>query len=124
MLNIAVIALGAALGANARYGLSLWAAERFGTAFPYGTFIINVVGSFLIGLVMAWSLTRAPLSEPLRLLVVTGILGGFTTFSSFSYEAYALIVNGNWPLALLYWLGSVGLGFLGVVLGFALVRAF
>lgn len=122
VVSMTMIALGAAVGANLRYGVSLWAAREFGTAFPYGTLIINLSGSFLIGIVMALSLTRLPLSEPVRLLIVTGLLGGFTTFSSFSYEAYTLAINGSWRLALLYLVGSVLFGFFGVVLAFGLVR--
>lgn len=121
LINIVVIALGAAVGANLRYGVSLWAAAHLGATFPYGTLLINVAGSFVIGLVMAVSTQFRPMSEPLRLLVVTGLLGGFTTFSSLSYEAYSLLAQGNWPLALAYCAGSVLLGLLGVALAFALV---
>lgn len=95
LINIVVIALGAAVGANLRYGVSLWAAAHLGATFPYGTLLINVAGSFVIGLVMAVSTQFRPMSEPLRLLVVTGLLGGFTTFSSLSYEAYSLLAQGN-----------------------------
>lgn len=122
MISILMIALGAAVGANLRYGISIWAGGAFGPAFPYGTLIINVLGSFVIGLVMAVHVTRAPLSEPLRLLVVTGLLGGFTTFSSFSYESYTLILRGQWALALLYAAGSVVLGLAAVALAFGLVQ--
>jgi CrcB protein len=121
-LNIVMIALGAAVGANLRYGLSLWAAQRFGSAFPYGTLIINVLGSLLIGAVLMLAATRVPLSEPVRLLIVTGLLGGFTTFSSFSFEVYALIMTGNWGAAALYAVSSFGLGLAGVFAGAALIR--
>jgi fluoride exporter len=121
MGNILVIALGAAIGANLRYGLSLWAARQFGAAFPYGTLIVNLIGCFAIGLVLQFSLTRMPLSEPLRLLIVTGLLGGFTTFSSFGYETYALILKGEWLPALIYIAASVVLGLGAVFLGAALI---
>jgi CrcB protein len=117
MTQILVIALGAAVGANLRYGLSLWAAQRWGTTFPYGTLLINVIGSFLIGLLLVLATSRITLSEPVRLLLVTGLLGGFTTFSSFSYETYALLMSGSLVEAALYVLGSIGLGLLGVFLG-------
>lgn len=117
MLNILAIALGAAVGANLRYGISNWAAQRWGTAFPYGTLLINVLGSFLIGLLLVLATTRLALSNPTRLLLVTGLLGGFTTFSSFSFEAYTLIVEGNWTAGGLYLFGSLGLGMAGVFLG-------
>jgi len=123
ILNVAMIALGAALGANLRYGLTLWATQRFGAAFPYGTLLINVLGSFLIGVVLMLAATRVPLGEPVRLLIVTGLLGGFTTFSSFSYEVYALISAGSWGAAALYVASSFGLGIVGVLCGVALVRA-
>ncbi|HEU5088564.1 MAG TPA: fluoride efflux transporter CrcB, partial [Roseiflexaceae bacterium] len=105
MLNLVVIALGAAIGANLRYGLSLWAAQRWGAAFPYGTLMINVIGSFVIGLVLVLATSRITLSEPARLLLVTGLLGGFTTFSSFSFETYSLVTAGSIMQAGLYVLG-------------------
>jgi fluoride exporter len=120
--TILVIALGAAVGANLRYGLSIWAAQQWGTTFPYGTMLINVLGSFAIGLILVLGTTRVALSVPWRLLLVTGFLGGFTTFSTFSYETYALLVEGSWLEAGLNILGSVGLGMIGVVLGASLAR--
>ncbi|HEX9372364.1 MAG TPA: fluoride efflux transporter CrcB [Roseiflexaceae bacterium] len=122
MMTILVIALGAALGANLRYGVSIWSAQRWGTAFPYGTMLINVLGSFAIGLVLVLLTTRLAVSDVWRLLIVTGFLGGFTTFSTFSYETYGLLVNGSWLEAGLNLLGSVGLGMLGVFLGAGLAR--
>ncbi len=121
-MTILVIALGAALGANLRYGVSIWSAQRWGTAFPYGTMLINVLGSFAIGLVLVLLTTRLAVSDVWRLLIVTGFLGGFTTFSTFSYETYGLLVNGSWLEAGLNLLGSVGLGMLGVFLGAGLAR--
>lgn len=123
VLNILAVALGAAIGANARYGLSLWAAQRWGTAFPYGTLLINVAGSFAIGLLLTLITGRLAVSEPTRLLLVTGLLGGFTTFSSFSFEAYTLITTGSWLAAGLYLAGSVALGLAGVVVGAGAARA-
>lgn len=122
LLNIIVIALGAALGANLRYGLSLWAAQRLGASFPYGTLLINVIGSFVIGVVLTLTSTRVTISEPLRLLIVTGMLGGFTTFSSYSWESYTLISSGSWLAAGFYVLGSVALGLAGAFLGAGVVR--
>lgn len=122
MVNMLAVALGAAVGANLRYGLSLWATQRLGTSWPYGTFIINVLGCFVIGALLALASTRLPLSEPVRLLLVTGLLGGFTTFSSFGYETYTLITRGNWFGAGLYIGASVVVGLLAVFLGAGLVR--
>jgi fluoride exporter len=120
--NILVIALGASIGANLRYALSNWAAQQWGTTFPYGTMIINVLGSFLIGFILALAATRISLSVPWRLLLVTGLLGGFTTFSTFSYETYSLLVEGSWLEAGLNIVGSVGIGLIAVLLGAGLAR--
>ena len=120
--TILVIALGAAVGANLRYALSLWAAQQWGAAFPYGTLLINVLGSFLIGVVMILATTRAAIGIPWRLLIVTGLLGGFTTFSTFSFETYQLFVEGDWLAAGLNILASVGLSMIGVFLGASLAR--
>ena len=120
--TILVIALGAALGANLRYGLSIWAAQHWGTTFPYGTLLINVLGSFAIGVVMVLLTTRLAVADAWRLLIVTGFLGGFTTFSTFSYETYGLLVAGSWLEAGLNMFGSVGLGMVGVFLGAGLAR--
>jgi CrcB protein len=117
-----IIALGAAVGANLRYAISAWAGRQWGTAFPYGTLLINVSGSFAIGGVMALLATRFGNGEAWRLLLVTGLLGGFTTFSSFSYENYMLLSSGQWLAAALNIVASVGLGLLGVFLGIGLAQ--
>jgi CrcB protein len=122
--TILLVSLGAAIGANLRYWLSQWAAQQWGVAFPYGTLLINVLGSFAIGVVLTLAATNSAISASWRLLIVTGLLGGFTTFSTFSYETYQLLAEGSLLLAALYILGSVGIGLLGVVLGAALVRIF
>lgn len=122
LTNILAIAVGAAIGANLRYSLSLWAAQRWGASFPYGTLLVNVIGSFVIGFVLVLATTRLSLSEPMRLLIVTGLLGGFTTFSSLSFEAYTLITNGSWQAAGIYLAGSFGLGMIGVFLGAGMAR--
>lgn len=119
-----LVSLGAAVGANLRYWLSQWAAQQWGAAFPYGTLLINVLGSFAIGVVMALAATNAAITTNWRLLIVTGLLGGFTTFSTFSYETYQLLVNGSLLLASVNIMGSVAGGLLGVVLGAGLARFF
>jgi CrcB protein len=81
-----------------------------------------VLGSFAIGIVMVLLTTRLAVSDLWRLLLVTGLLGGFTTFSTFSYETYGLLVSGSWFEAGLNILGSVGLGMIGVFLGASLAR--
>lgn len=122
MLNMALVALGAAVGANLRYGLSLWAARRFGAEFPLGTMVINIVGCLVIGALLTLAAARLPLGDSLRLLLVTGLLGGFTTFSSFGYESYTLIVAGRWLAAGVYVGVSVVGGLLAVFLGAGLMR--
>ncbi len=117
-----MIGLGAAVGANLRYGLSIWAARQWGASFPYGTLLINVSGSFAIGVVLVLLTSRLAASDSWRLLLVTGFLGGFTTFSTFSYETYNLLISGSWLAAGLNILGSVGLGLVGVIVGAGLAR--
>jgi CrcB protein len=124
MLNLVAIALGAAIGANLRYGLSTWAAQRLGATWPYGTFIVNVLGCLAIGILLTLAATRLTLSEPLRLFLVTGLLGGFTTFSTFGYESFTLITRGDWLGAGLYIGGSMIVGLAAVFLGASLARMF
>jgi CrcB protein len=124
MLNLVAIALGAAIGANLRYGLSTWAAQRLGATWPYGTFIVNVLGCLAIGVLLTLAATRLTLSEPLRLFLVTGLLGGFTTFSTFGYESFTLITRGDWLGAGLYIGGSMIVGLAAVFLGASLARMF
>ena len=110
------------LGANARYFVGLWAAERLGTLFPYGTFVVNVTGSFLIGLFLALLADRLLADPAWRLILVTGFCGGYTTFSTYSFEAVGLIRDGAYAMAALYVVGSVGLGLAAVVAGTAAAR--
>ncbi|WP_298820537.1 fluoride efflux transporter CrcB [Chloroflexus sp.] len=122
MNNILAIALGAAIGANLRYGIGLWASQRFGTEWPYGTFIINLLGCLGIGLLLTIISNRVTVSEPIRLMLVTGLLGGFTTFSTFGYESFTLLSAGNWLAALGYIGGSVAGGLIAVIIGIGLGR--
>lgn len=123
MLNWLLVAVGGAIGSMFRYGTGLAATRLLGPGFPWGTITVNVVGSFVIGLFVELIARRFNASEPLRLLMVTGFLGGFTTFSSFSLDAVALIERGQGALSLVYMLASVGLSLLAVFAGLAAVRA-
>ena len=119
------VALGGAAGSTARFAIALWAGARWGWTFPWGTFAVNVTGSLAIGLVMTLLLARG--ADPAyRLLLVTGFLGGYTTFSAFSFEALTLLEARRWDAAAFYVIGSVVLGLvatgLGLVLGRLLVR--
>lgn len=113
------ISLGAILGANARYLVGLYVAERLGTAFPYGTFIINVTGSLAIGFFLTLISERLAVSQLWRLFFATGFLGAYTTFSAYTFEAADLMRGGAFGPALLYLVGSVVAGMIGVLAGIA-----
>ena len=108
-MRVGLVALGGALGSVARYGVGALAAQLLGTAFPWGTLLVNLSGSFLIALIMHLALTGTAISLELRIFLTTGIMGGFTTYSSFNYETLALLE------ARAYWLA--GLNLAGTVLG-------
>jgi CrcB protein len=101
----------------ARYAAGTWIMARYGGRFPLGTFVINVTGSFLIGLLMALFSERFQPHPNWRLFLVVGILGGYTTFSSFEYETFQSIRDGARWMGILYMSGSVLLGYCGVWLG-------
>ncbi|MCB0162836.1 MAG: fluoride efflux transporter CrcB [Anaerolineae bacterium] len=111
------IGLGGFLGANARFLVQQWAAARWGADFPYGTMIANVSGSFIIALFLTLITERFLVSPEFRLFVAVGFLGGFTTFSSFSFETFTLLRGSGWWAASLNFLGNTVLGMIGVILG-------
>jgi CrcB protein len=117
-----IISLGAILGANCRYWVGGWAAERFGPAFPYGNLIINLSGSFILGLFMILISERFLVDPQWRLFVAIGFLGSYTTFSSYTYESVTLILNGQYWLGLLNLFGSSLLGGLAALAGIWLGR--
>ena len=112
-----VVFAGAGLGGLARYLAGTWITAKYGGRFPMGTFLINLTGSFLIGVCMTLLTERLQPHPNWRLFLVVGILGGYTTFSSFEYETYAAVRDGARSLAILYVAGSVVLGYVGVWLG-------
>ena len=115
------VGIGGFVGANARYVLSRIAAERLGASFPYGTFLVNLSGALLIGVILTL-LTERLIADPLwRRLVVVGFLGGYTTFSTF--DALALAERGEWARGGLYVLGSNGLGLATCYAGMLLARS-
>jgi len=116
------VAGGSAVGGVARYGLTLWAQPR-DVAFPFGTLTVNVVGCLLIGAIAQYTLTTGRLSPEARVLLLSGFCGGFTTFSTFSFESVELIQAGAWSRALLYVFVSVAVGIGAVWAGGAAVRA-
>ncbi|HSN78598.1 MAG TPA: fluoride efflux transporter CrcB [Anaerolineae bacterium] len=118
-----VLGLGGFIGVNLRYLVQTWAAGRWGPDFPYGTLLINVVGSFILALFVTLATTRLIVSPNLRLFVAVGLLGGFTTFSSFTVETLNLLQGGRWLPSALYLLGNVLLGLLAAMAGIVLARA-
>lgn len=117
MKNMLWICFGGAVGTGGRYLLSEWARNAWGGAFPYGTLAVNVVGSLLLAFLMGASAEATPLSSTTRLALTTGLLGGFTTFSTFSYETLGCLQRGAWGVAALNVtlnvLGCIAAGFLG-----------
>jgi len=110
------VALGGAVGALARYGLGGWIQGRTGFEFPWGTLVVNVVGSLMIGFSIRY-LEAVRIHPEIRALVTVGIFGAFTTFSTFTYETVAMLESGAWSRAGGYCFGSLALGLAGVYLG-------
>ena len=122
-LNLLIIALGGALGAVSRFLLGNGLSRALGSALPYGTFVINIVGCFAMGLLMTIIVDREMIPAAWRLFLCVGFLGGFTTFSSFGYEALMLLTEGRMLAALAYAGGSVVLGLVAAAAGVLCARA-
>lgn len=116
------VGIGGAFGAAARYAMNLSPLQTYLKPFPLPTFVINVSGSFMIGFLLILLGERFQVNENLRLAVMVGFLGAFTTFSTFELEIWELIRESHYATALLYLLLSVVAGFIGVVAGLALAR--
>lgn len=117
-----MVAVGGGIGAVTRYAVSLWAADRLGTVFPYGTFIANVVGCFIIGLFMTLVTEKFIANPYWRLLITTGFLGGLTTFSSYSYETFRLLEDTGFTAALNNIAANLVTGLMATWLGIKLAR--
>lgn len=117
MSNILIIGFGGFLGAVARYVVALWIGQKWGTMFPLGTFVVNVSGSFLISLLMSLFTEKFMVNPQLRLFLVIGFLGAYTTFSTFEYETGNLVKDGEWFIALANVILSVIAGFAALKLG-------
>jgi fluoride exporter len=115
-----LIAIGAIFGANARFLVSTWAANRIGVDFPYGTLLVNASGSCLMGLLLTLLAGQFGIDADARALLATGFLGAYTTFSTFAYETAALIRQGSLRLACVNALGSIAVGIAGATVGIAL----
>ena len=122
------VALGGGIGALLRYhtgrAMTAWLGPATIGAFPFATLAVNTIGSLLMGVLAGWLARSGSGGEPARLLIGVGLLGGFTTFSAFSFELVMLIERGQFMLALLYVILSIGLGVTGLVLGLNAVRMF
>lgn len=122
MNGFLMVFLGGGLGAAARHGVNLLSAQVAGSRFPWGTLAINVLGSLLIGVLAEWFALRTQLPQPLRLFLITGVLGGFTTFSAFSLEVGLLMQRGQMGAAAGYVLASVVAAVAAMFAGMYLVR--
>jgi CrcB protein len=125
MSSYLLVFLGAGIGGALRHGVNVGCARMCGTGFPWGTLTVNVVGSFLMGAIAGWLAFKAGegWSQPIRLFLTTGILGGFTTFSTFSLDAVLIWERGQIGLAAAYVAASMALSIGGLVAGLALIRA-
>jgi CrcB protein len=101
MSRLLLVSLGGAIGSGARYLLGTWALAAFGAAFPYGTLAVNAIGSFLICAIMHLGVSANVIPQTLRLFLTTGIMGGFTTYSTFDYETYRYTQQGAYAMAAL-----------------------
>ena len=117
-----VISLGAIFGANARYFISRYAAKILGPMFPYGTLIINILGSLIVGFFVIWTTERVLVNPRWRLLVVVGFCGAFTTFSSYAFETMAYFEQGQWLLMLANFVSNNVLCLGAAIAGMALAR--
>ena len=117
------VAAGGALGSVARYLVGIGSTRLFGLGFPWGTLLINIGGSFLIGVFVELFALKWDLPREARVFLTVGICGGFTTFSTFSLEAWLLMERGEWGYAAAYVAGSVVLSIAALILGLQLIRA-
>jgi CrcB protein len=117
-----LVAVGGAAGSVLRFGVGLWGRSLKNTWWPWGTFAVNIVGCLIIGLLFALAIKQKGLSESAQLLLATGFCGGLTTFSTFAFENFQLLRQGNWAGFIGYTLLSVAMGLGAVALGWQLVK--
>jgi len=118
-----MVGLGGCLGSILRFWLGSYIGGRLGSRFPYGTFVINVTGSFLIGMILTILAEKTQWSPNWRYLIPIGFIGGYTTFSTFEYETFRLVQDGQMVTAMLNVVGSVVIGFAGVWAGMVAARS-
>jgi CrcB protein len=117
-----IVFIGAGIGGAARHGVNALALRFLGPGFPAGTLAVNALGSLAMGILITWFSRRADPGQSWRLFLTTGLLGGFTTFSTFSLDTAFLIERGQTPLAALYVISSVGAGVAGLFAGLFVIR--
>ncbi len=122
MKAIIIVATGSGLGGILRYGIQLMVQRLHSSPFPFGTFSVNIIGCLLIGIFFGLAEKENLLNAEIRLFLITGFCGGFTTFSSFSIENIALLRSGEPAYFFLYTIGSVALGLLTTFFGIYLIR--
>lgn len=122
LTNLFVIGMGGFVGAIARYLTSAWVGQKWGRSFPAGTFVVNVVGCFIIGFAMSLFIEKVFVSARWRAFLLIGFVGSFTTFSTFEYETSALLQDGEWFIALANVVLSVTVGFIALKMGQTLAR--
>ena len=120
--TLGLIFLAGGLGALARYSLGGWVQNMSGSSFPWGTFTVNILGAFLFGLVFAAATERGAIGATARLVILTGFIGAFTTFSTLAFETNGLIRDSEWLLAAANYLGQGAAGIIAVILGMTLGR--
>lgn len=121
-MGLVLVMIGGGIGAGTRYLLGSWVHAQLGGGFPWGTFAVNAIGSLLIGAVFSLA-QHGSISPTITLFLTVGVLGGFTTFSAFSYETLQLISSGNVTASFLNVAGQFTVSLMAVYLGFAIVRA-
>ena len=124
MTNLLLVAAGGAIGASLRHLSGIAALRLFGAGFPWGTLFVNVFGSFLMGLFIAWMVKKTGVSNDVRLFMATGILGGFTTFSAFSLDVANMVERGAMSSAFIYIAASVIISLAAVFIGLWFGRSF
>jgi CrcB protein len=124
LIRFLLICLGGAIGTGARYLTAVWAASAFGTAFPVGTLLVNIAGSFLLAFIAHIGTATELLSPTMRIALTTGILGGFTTYSTFNYETTAFFRGGAWLYGSLNMIATVFGCLAAGLLGLSLARLF
>ena len=123
MQSFLLVFLGAGCGGALRHGVNMLTGRLLGVSFPYGTLTVNILGSFLLGLLVAWLALKGQASQGVRLFLTTGLLGGFTTFSAFALDYTLIWQRGDSLLAAVYLLASVGISILMVMVAYWLVRS-